>query len=133
MYLLDTNILSLNFRGNPQVGNNLRNKSSFSLFLCSIVLSEAYFGIYNSPPAKESALVEYYDAISSSLTVLDFDLASAKIYSKLKFNLKKTGKTVQDFDLMIASICLANDLILVTNNTKHFQSIPDLKLQDWTK
>jgi len=36
---------------------------------------------------------------------------------------------VEDFDLMIASICLANDLTLITNKLKHFKNIPDLKVE----
>ena len=46
--------------------------------------------------------------------------------------LKGENICYEDFDLMIASICLANDLILITNNTKHFDRIKELKIENWT-
>ena len=36
--------------------------------------------------------------------------------------------TIDDFDLLIASSALCNDLVLATNNLKHFENIPDLKI-----
>ena len=45
--------------------------------------------------------------------------------------LKNTGKLIKDFDLMIAAICKANDLVLITTDRKHFQQIPHLKVEVW--
>jgi tRNA(fMet)-specific endonuclease VapC len=39
--------------------------------------------------------------------------------------------TVGEFDTQIAAHALAEELILVTHNTDHFERIPGLKLEDW--
>jgi predicted nucleic acid-binding protein len=133
MFLLHANIISLNYRGDLNVLSNLKNKTGSELFLCSAVLAESYFGVHNSKNNNlKTLLLEYYNSISNSLVVLDFDLESAKIYAKIKFELKIKGIIVEDFDLMIAAIALSNKLTLVTANTKHFKDIDDLKVEDWS-
>jgi tRNA(fMet)-specific endonuclease VapC len=45
--------------------------------------------------------------------------------------INKTGTPVEPYDLQIASRCLARNLILVTNNVKEFERVPNLKLENW--
>ena len=56
---------------------------------------------------------------------------SAKISAELYSTLRQSGKIVDDIDLLIAGIAIDNDLIIVTNNEKHFKRIPGLKLDNW--
>ena len=49
----------------------------------------------------------------------------------LKANCIQTGKIIDGADLLLASFALDYDLIFVTNNTKHFQNIEDLQLENW--
>lgn len=56
---------------------------------------------------------------------------SGKIFGKIKSELKKVGETVNDSDLLIASIAIDNNLCLVTNNEKHFNRIQDLVIENW--
>jgi len=39
---------------------------------------------------------------------------------------------LDDIDLLIAGVAIENDMVLVTNNEKHFQRIPDLNIENWT-
>jgi tRNA(fMet)-specific endonuclease VapC len=45
--------------------------------------------------------------------------------------MEKSGTTIGPMDMLIASICLANNLILVTNNKKEFKRITELKVENW--
>ena len=81
---------------------------------------------------KATKSLEKRTEILKILNIYDFDFKAAQIASKLKSDLEQKGLLIDNFDLIIASICLTNNLILVTNNTKHFQNIPNLKLEDWT-
>jgi tRNA(fMet)-specific endonuclease VapC len=54
------------------------------------------------------------------------------IYATEKTRLRKSGKSIDDFDLLIGSTAIANDLILVTNNLKHFENLTKIKLENWT-
>lgn len=54
------------------------------------------------------------------------------IYASEKARLQKSGKVIDDFDLLIGATAVSFDLIMVTNNAAHFERIKDIKLQDWT-
>ncbi len=45
--------------------------------------------------------------------------------------LRKTGQIIGDMDLLIASVAVSRSLIVVTNNTRHFDRIPELKVENW--
>jgi tRNA(fMet)-specific endonuclease VapC len=53
---------------------------------------------------------------------------SAKIYA----DLRKQGTPLDDIDLLIAGVAIANNLVLITHNQKHFSKIEGLELEDWT-
>jgi tRNA(fMet)-specific endonuclease VapC len=132
MYLLDTNIFSYIYKNkNSILANKLTQIAESQIAICSIVLAELIFGAFNSQ-SKTKELLEYYGEISKKLVCFDFDKKSAVIFGELKNNTRVIGKTIDDIDLMVAGICLANDLILVTNNVKHFKNIPNLQIENWT-
>jgi tRNA(fMet)-specific endonuclease VapC len=54
------------------------------------------------------------------------------IYASEKARLQKSGNVIDDFDLLIGATAVSFDLIMVTNNTNHFNRIEKLKLEDWT-
>jgi len=64
-------------------------------------------------------------------TSLPFDGKSAKICGYLRNRLNKKGMPIGVYDLQIASIALANDLILVTHNVAEFSRIEELNYEDW--
>ena len=63
--------------------------------------------------------------------MIDFDANSCELYGKQYSQLKKIGKLTQDFDLLIAAICISNNKILITKNKKHFENIKGLKVEEW--
>ena len=62
---------------------------------------------------------------------LPFDDAAATIFGEIRSSLAAKGTPIGPYDLQIAAIALANNLILVTHNTREFSRIADLKLEDW--
>jgi tRNA(fMet)-specific endonuclease VapC len=66
-------------------------------------------------------VVEYKSHLESHLNVLGLDNQGIVQASKIFGDLKRNGSLVQDPDLLIAGICLANSLPLVTGNAKHFE------------
>ncbi len=57
---------------------------------------------------------------------------SLDVYANEKARLRKAGQPIDDFDLLIGTSAIANDLVLVTNNIKHFERLNDIKIEDWT-
>ena len=53
------------------------------------------------------------------------------MFAELKSTLRSQGLLIDDFDLLIGASAVANDLILVTENVKHLERIPHLKIENW--
>ena len=129
-YLLDTNacIRYITGRSIP-----LRDKIMATpvneIAVCSIVKAEMFYGSMKSqnPPKSLKEQKEFLDQFQS----LPFDDKTALIFGELRADLAKKGTPIGAYDLQIASIALANDLTLVTHNTKEFKRINDLKIEDW--
>jgi tRNA(fMet)-specific endonuclease VapC len=62
---------------------------------------------------------------------LEYSREAAKHFGEQKARLRKIGQPIADLDLLIAAIALAEGVVLVTDNLKHFERIPDLKLENW--
>ncbi len=54
------------------------------------------------------------------------------LYAKEKARLRKAGTRIDDFDLRIGVTSIINSLVMVTNNTGHFERIKGINLEDWT-
>jgi tRNA(fMet)-specific endonuclease VapC len=131
MYLLDTNIISKIQRGDKKVIQKLNSISIHHISICTIVLAECYFGAYNNQK-RTTELLEYYNNAFIDLNIYDFDTKSGIAYAQLKSELYSKGQLIDDMDMLIASIAISNNLILVTNNLKHFNNIKGLKVEDWS-
>jgi len=71
-------------------------------------------------------------ALVESLTeVLPFDDRAIQEYAKLAADLKNRGKMIGAFDELIGSICVANSETFYTRNTRHFETIEELKVRNW--
>jgi tRNA(fMet)-specific endonuclease VapC len=58
---------------------------------------------------------------------------TGEVFGHLKAQLEIKRTPLDDLDLLIAACALTNNLTLVTNNEKHFQKTPGLKLTNWLK
>jgi tRNA(fMet)-specific endonuclease VapC len=67
-----------------------------------------------------------------NLPVLPLNDTALRRFGELKAELRRTGQPIADFDLLIASVALAAGYILVTNNTRHYERITGLELENWT-
>ncbi len=96
-------------------------------FTSSIVIGELYKGAYRSQ-ACERNLSNIEQIILPAVTVLPFDIGTAKIFGKIRAHLEETGTILPDADVQIAATALYHGLELVTGNLRHFQRFPDLPL-----
>ena len=129
MYILDTNTLIYFFKGMGNVPSKLLATSPKEIAIPSIVLYELEYGIAksNSPRKRQAQLNE----ICSVVKVLPFNSQEARCSALIRANLEKKGAPIGPYDLLIAGTAVAYQGILVTNNTKEFNRVPDLKLENW--
>ena len=137
LYLLDTNIIS---ELTKQVQNQNVVKKIFETqkisALSSVTWAEALYGIKRLADGKrKDNLSDFYiNTVQSMYEFLDFDIHAASIYSDIKSRLEEVGKIPADLDLQIASVAIANNLILVTRNVQDFIVIQEnsaLMLENW--
>jgi tRNA(fMet)-specific endonuclease VapC len=132
MYLLDTNICIYIIKKKPvDVLRTLKTKSRKDIYISSITIAELEYGVAKSqfPERNKIALIEFL----SIFNILPFDDTDAVNFGITKTNLGKVGKTVGSMDLLIAAQAITKRLILVTNNTKEFERVEGLKMENWVK
>ncbi|HIJ86435.1 MAG TPA: type II toxin-antitoxin system VapC family toxin [Desulfuromonadales bacterium] len=129
IYLLDTNICVYLINGNKQLMQKVHEIGSPNLAVSNAVLAELYYGAYNSAKVKYNLVT--IEAFSKHLTIFPDSVESARLFGRIKADLKLQGRPIEDFDILVASIAIANNCILVTHNTNHFSRISDLTVEDW--
>lgn len=92
-------------------------------------LAELYFGAYNSKYIQEN--LRSISNFKKNLNIYSDTIESAEVFGKIKSRLKQSGRIIDDFDILIASIAIANNCKLVTNNIRHFERISEIKLENW--
>jgi tRNA(fMet)-specific endonuclease VapC len=130
MYLLDTNIISYWMRGDSSVVNRIKSHSPSELSLSTITLAEILYGIEKSTIKKNERRAKI-DRICSQLEIHPFDEPAAEKYGLIRARLEREELIISERDLQIASIAMANRICLVTHNTKEFNRIKDLSVEDW--
>jgi len=130
MFLLDTDTLIYNLKGNEEIKRNLQDHFEDPMKICVITVMELYYGAYKSK--KITGNLSKVRTIENAFEIISVNSECSEIFGMLKASLKKSGMLLDDFDLIIASCAMTNNLTLVTNNTKHFGRIDGLKLTNWT-
>ena len=124
-YLLDTNICIYLIKNQyPEVLSKLLRVGFDKIVISTITLAELEYGVANSNRTFEvqTALLEFI----LPFEILDFNYSAASFYGKIRKELKDKGQPISDMDMLIASIAMANELIMVTNNEKEFKRISGL-------
>lgn len=129
-YLLDTDTCIYWLNGRQPVRDKLLAVGWDEVCICVITAAELYYGAYNSNRVSEN-LSNAEDFIQN-LPVLPLTDPALRKYGELKAELRRIGQIIAEFDLLIASVALAENYTLVTNNTRHYERINGLKLENWT-
>lgn len=137
IYLLDTNIISEPTKPNPseKVLSTLDFKGKFSVISAS-VWYETLRGIEILPDGKrkQTLSTEYLDYIQTNFPIIPYDEHCASLQASIFARMKNKGTQVPIVDSQIAATAMANNLILVTRNTKDFEPICKefpLNVENW--
>ena len=130
-FMLDTNTcIYLIKQKPPSVLKNLKEHSAGDIGISSITLAELHYGAEKSQHFQKNreALSEFI----LPLEIADFDEKASQTYGTVRSALEKEGKPIGSMDMLIGSHALSLSVTLVTNNTKEFKRIKNLKVVDWT-
>lgn len=128
-YLLDTNICVFWLRSNASVRQRFDEAGINSYCISQVTVFELRFGAENSDnPSKSHSDL---DNFLQGLSVISLDNIEMH-YAKEKARLRKLGIPLHDeFDLIIGATAVEHNYILVTDNTKHFNRIENIQLENW--
>ena len=132
MKMLDTNICIYTIKQKPiEVLNRFKQEIPDGLCISAITLAELKHGIEKSvkPERNELALAQ----LLAALTVIPFDDLAAVEYGKTCAYLQKQCTPIDTMDMLIAASVLSEGMTLVTNNTREFERIPELSLENWVE
>ena len=134
MYMLDTNACIQAIQGAKkekfaQVTKIFKEKLTAGLCISTITLAELEYGVAHSdyPEKNATALLNFLTPIE----ILPFDARAALTYGAIRENLRSRSLMIGPYDMLIAAHAKSLSYILVTNNTREFERVEGLTIEDW--
>lgn len=130
-YMLDTNICIHVIKHRPEaVIQNFLKHDPGELCISSVTYAELMHGVEKSRDVERNRLA--LTLFLSPISVLAFDSFAAEAYGKIRAELERKGTPIGPTDTLIAAHAKADNLSLVTNNTREFNRVEGLNVEDWT-
>jgi len=128
-YCLDTSTLIYFFKGLGNVSSQMLTVAPGEIAVPAIVMFELEVGIgkSSSPRKRTTQLQEFI----SLVTIISFGQSEAKCAAGIRIKLERQGLSIGPYDILIAASALANNRTLVTHNTREFERVDGLKIEDW--
>ncbi|MCG6134816.1 MAG: type II toxin-antitoxin system VapC family toxin [Nostoc sp. LLA-1] len=128
--LLDSNVcIRLINNSSLAVTNRLVSLQPNDIVISTITQLELYYGAYRSRQQERNLAI--LQRFFSQFTIIPLDPEAARIAGKIRAELAASGKPIAPYDVQIAAIAIANNLILVTHNTREFNRVNGLQIEDW--
>lgn len=131
LYMLDTNTASAALRGTAGIDERLQRMDPAQWCISAVTRAELRYGLALKPEATK--LAQYVEAFLLATTTAPWDQAAGDAHGVLRARLRRSGTPIGDFDEMIGAHALSLDAVLVTDNTRHFQLIEGLALENWVR
>ena len=130
MFLIDTDTVIFALKGVPAVVANFERRQGSVMAISVITYGELVYGAMKSARRHENLarirrVAEIYTVVDATKGVMD-------TFGALKADLEKTGRRVDDFDLIIASTAMMLGYRVVTNNERHFRAVPGIEVENWS-
>ena len=127
--MLDTDISSYIIKRRPLSLVEKFERHGETLCVSVMTAAELRFGAEKAARPKLTELVEAY---LDRLAILDWTNEITRHYARIRFLLERSGKPIGNMDLLIAAHAVSLDMTVITNNLKHFSSVPDLRVEVWS-
>ncbi|HTT82831.1 MAG TPA: type II toxin-antitoxin system VapC family toxin [Rhizomicrobium sp.] len=128
-YMLDTNICIYVIKNYPAKLHETFNRLAERLSISTVTLAELAYGAEKSARCLEN--LQAVEQFAARLDVLAFSPKAAAHYGQIRVALERSGKLIGPHDMLIAAHARAEGLTLVTNNTREFNRVPGLAVENW--
>lgn len=127
--MLDTNLCIYVINSRPAIVlERFRLERIGDIVISSVTAAELAFSVAKSGSVRNRQAL---DMFLSTLEILPFDESFIWHYGDLRTDLERRGQPIGTLDTMIAAHALSSNTILVTNNTREFERVPGLRLENW--
>jgi len=128
-YLLDTNICAYFLNGKYDLETKIDEVGFENCFVSEITIAEMKYGVAKSTQKEKN--IKTLEMFQAKFDILPI-FPALDIYATEKARLKTKGKILDDFDLLIGSTAIFNNLTLVTKNISDFERLDGIVIEDWT-
>ena len=128
-YLIDTDTIIFALRNDKSVLSQFAAHKNSAISISMITYAELVFGAKRS--SSEQKNLAKVKQICALYPIEELNLSVMETFADIKAKMLSRGIRIEDMDLFIAATAICNDLTLVTNNTKHFENVPNLWLENW--
>ena len=129
-YMLDTDICSYVIRERPlEVFEQFKKVDVNQLCISTVTYAELIYGVEHSSSRKINRPI--IDDFVRHLDIITWDEEAAEHYGKIRAFLRAEGNIIGSMDMMIAAHARSQNMILITNNDKHFKRVPKLRVENW--
>ena len=130
MYLLDTNICIYVMKDSfPTLTKRLLSTDPSDVAISAVTIYELEYGAAKSRWGERTRDKLY--AFLSPFSIIPFDAYDAAAAGYIRWLLAQHGSPIGPYDIQIAAQAFARDMTVVTHNTREFERIPNLKVEDW--
>lgn len=131
-HLLDTNIIIYALKGSyPAIAVHMASHLPSDIAIPTIVKAELIYGAHKSN--QRERIINILGEFLAPFSLLPFEEKSATAYGRIRSELERKGSPIGPNDLIIAATALVHAAVLVTHNTREFQKVEGLQLEDWTE
>ena len=128
-HMLDTDICIYVMRNRPPSLRERFDQVAEQLCMSSVTLAELHYGVEKSARPIEN--LKALEQFASQLMVLPFSAPAAAHFGQIRAELERVGTPVGGYDLMIGAHARSEALIVVTNNTREFERMPGVRVENW--
>ncbi len=131
--LIDSGVIIAHERDLLDLDARVRDHRDEAFFLSVVSASELLHGVWRADsPQRRAKRTAFVEAVLERFPLLPVDLAVARTHAEVWADLAARGLMIGMNDTWLAATCLTHDLTLATGNERHFERVPDLKLEVWT-
>ena len=130
-YLIDTDTIIFALRKDKSVLAKFEENKYIPISISMITYAELVFGAKRSQNEQKNMIKVNH--IREIYPIEELNEGVMEVFADIKAKMFDKGVRIEDMDLLIAATAIYNELTLVTNNTKHFENIPNLQLENWKK
>lgn len=131
MLILDSNIISYYFRGDPQIVPRVQALAPAEVGVPAIVEYELRYGLLRLPQEAAKSRLEALMQLLQPMQSLPFDSECAAHAARIRIELEAAGTPIGPHDTLIAATALRYQATLVTRNVREFSRVQGLQWQNW--